>query len=685
MKKLVIIALLFGVKQINAQVCFSQATNFAVVNGAASVINADFNADGFADLAVANNGSGNISVLIGNGAGSFGAATNFNVGSGPYSLYSADFNGDGKADLAAANHGSDNVSVMIGNGSGGFGAAVNFSVGTGPVSVTGADFNGDGFKDLATANFTSNNVSVLLGDGAGNFGAATSFTVGTSSNNPTPHSITTGDFDGDGKADLATANYGSSSISVLRGTGTGSFSALNNYLTGGSAPFTIMAGDLDGDGKLDLATTNTASNTVTILLGKTGVLTVDSFKVLSPPVSVGVSASPSGITIGDFNADGKLDLAVADDGLDNVNILLGSGTGTFVSAGIFALTLGSGPNSIINADFNGDGKLDLATANFGTSNVSVFLSAPLPTITVVASAIVVCPGKSDTLTASGAVTYVWVPTYTTNSVVVNGVGFIPASTKTYTVTATDTNGCTNKATKTITVNALPTITVTPTSNPVCVGNNCTINASGATTYTSTGGVTIGTSFTPTVTSTYTVSGTDANGCVNKSVKTLTLSPLPMVMATPVRDTICAGDSTWVIATGATTYTWSSTATGNNDTVLVKPTFTSIYLVTGTDANGCKNTATAAVNVNCAVGINQLNNLSSTLHVYPNPNNGVFVVETNSAQKQLMRVFDVSGKMVLCENISDKTNINASSLNEGIYTISLTSSEGIVNKRLVIVR
>jgi len=679
MKKLVIIALLFSIKQVNAQICFSPSTEFAVGTGAASVVSADFNGDGFADLAVANNGTGDISILIGTGTGSFGAATNFGVGSGPYSLCTADFNGDGKADLAATNHGSNDVSVMLGNGSGSFGTAVNFAVGTGPVSLTSADFNGDGFKDLATANFSSNNVSIILGNGAGSFGSATSFTVGTSSTNPTPHSITSGDFNGDGKADLATANYGSDNVSVILGTGTGSFGAASNFLIQtGASPYSIICADINGDGKVDLAVANTGLSKASVLIGSgSGSFTTNSF-------SVGSGLNPSGISVGDFNGDGKKDLAVTNEGSDNLSLLLSTATGTVttVSYGAPAIfSVGSSPNALINADFNGDGKLDIATANWNTNDISVLLNAPLPAITANASANAVCAGKSDTLTGGGAVSYIW----TGAAGLINGVGFIPAATKTYTVTATDANGCTNKATKTITVNALPTLTVTPSSNPVCSGQSCTLSASGAITYTVIGADTIGVAFTPTITATYTVSGTDANGCVNKSVKTLTVSPLPTVMATPIRDTICAGDSTIIVAMGANTYTWSTTATGNNDSVLVKPTFSTIYMVSGTDANGCKNSATANVIVNCAVSVHQLNNLSSIINVYPNPNNGVFVIETNSAQKQLMRVFDVSGKMVLCENISDKTNIDASSLKEGIYSICLTGNEGVINKRLVIVK
>ncbi|WP_414756249.1 FG-GAP-like repeat-containing protein, partial [Anabaena sp. CCY 9910] len=151
--------------------------------------------------------------LLGQGNGSFGAATNFNVGSSPFSVTVGDFNDDGLQDLAVANEGGNNVSVLLGQGNGSFGAATNFNVGVDPISVTVGDFNGDGLQDLAVANFSSNNISVLLGQGNGSFGAATNFTVGTN-----PGSVTVGDFDGNGVQDLAVANVNSDNVSVLLNT-----------------------------------------------------------------------------------------------------------------------------------------------------------------------------------------------------------------------------------------------------------------------------------------------------------------------------------------------------------------------------------------------------------------------------------------------------------------------------------
>jgi len=170
----------------------------------------DFNGDGIQDLAVANGGSNNASVLLGNADGTFSAAMYFDAGVAPSSVVVGDFNDDLIQDLAVANAGSNNVSVLLGNGDGTFQPAVNFDVGDGPSSVVVEDFNRDGRLDLAVANAGSNNVSVLLGNGDGTFQPAVNFDVGD-----VPMSVALGDFNLDGLPDLVVAISGSNGVSVL--------------------------------------------------------------------------------------------------------------------------------------------------------------------------------------------------------------------------------------------------------------------------------------------------------------------------------------------------------------------------------------------------------------------------------------------------------------------------------------
>jgi hypothetical protein len=175
------------------------AATFAVGFGPFAVTTADLNGDGDADLITANFGSDTVSVLLGNGDGTFGAQTTFAVGINPRSVTTADVNGDGRADLIVANSGDDTVSVLLGIGDGTFGMQATFAAGSAPVSVTAADVNHDGRADLITANRNSDTVSVLLGTGTGTFGAQTT----CSRRSPGP--VTTADITGDA-ADLITAN-----------------------------------------------------------------------------------------------------------------------------------------------------------------------------------------------------------------------------------------------------------------------------------------------------------------------------------------------------------------------------------------------------------------------------------------------------------------------------------------------
>ncbi|MFN6447417.1 MAG: FG-GAP-like repeat-containing protein [Nostoc sp. DedSLP05] len=340
---------------------FTTGSSFGVGSSPGFVTVGDFNKDGNLDLVVANANSDNVSVLLGNGSGSFGATSNFAVGDHPTSVTVGDFNKDGNLDLAVTNYFSNNVSVLLGNGSGGFGAASNFNVGTAPLSVTVGDFNKDGNLDLAVANSGSNDVSVVLGNGSGSFGAASNFAVAM-----TPYSVTVGDFNKDGNLDLAVASIDSGNISVLLGNGSGGFSAANNFGVGG-ASLSITVGDFNKDGNSDLAVALVDFTKVSVVLGNGsgGFGTASHFDVADSPTSV---------TVGDFDKDGNSDLAVVD--FNKASVLLGNGSGGFGTASTF--DVGSNPYSVIVGDFNKDGNSDLAVANSGSNNVSVLLNISAP-------------------------------------------------------------------------------------------------------------------------------------------------------------------------------------------------------------------------------------------------------------------------------------------------------------------
>jgi hypothetical protein len=248
---------------------FAAPTSFPVSVEPEAVTSADFNGDGNPDLASANAWpSNNLSVLLGDGTGSFGTAASFPAGNYPLSLTSADFNGDGNKDLASGNWGGDNLSVLLGTGTGSFGTATNFSVGSDPLSLISADFNGDNKQDLVSSNSVSDNLSVLLGTGTGGFGTATNFPVGDQ-----PTGVISADFNGDGIQDLATANRDSRNISVLTGAGTGSFNAATNFPTAdfplGAGPESVTSADFNKDGKQDVAAAIFGFDSLSVLLSDT--------------------------------------------------------------------------------------------------------------------------------------------------------------------------------------------------------------------------------------------------------------------------------------------------------------------------------------------------------------------------------------------------------------------------------
>ena len=327
-----------------------------------AIVTADFNGDGKLDLAVANNTDNTISVFLSNGHGTFGSAITTAVGSGPAALAAGDFNGDSKVDLAVAdNTDSSLVSILLGNGNGTFIAGTPVSMETAePVWVGSADFNADGKLDLLVASETDNTLSVFLGNGDGTFqGISVLPYAGLG-----PVSVAIGDFNGDDKLDLAQVNHLDGTIAILTGNGDGTFNLLKNTLATGKGPQGIAAADFNNDGKLDLAVTNQTDGNVSVFLGNGD----GTFKA---GVTYAVGATPNGIAVGNLTGNGQLDLETANQGGNSISLLLGSSNGTFGSHTDYAA--GSSPSALALADFNGDGALDAAVTDSATNMVSLML------------------------------------------------------------------------------------------------------------------------------------------------------------------------------------------------------------------------------------------------------------------------------------------------------------------------
>ncbi|MCR9172362.1 MAG: PKD domain-containing protein [bacterium] len=264
--------------------------------------------------------------------------------------------------------------------------------------------------------------------------------------------------------------------------------------------------------------------------------------------------------------------------------LSGSGASTYnwsngvIDGVAFTPAIGAIDYTVTGTDANGCSSTDIV-------NVTV---NPLPNVNAGPDQ-TVCDGAQVTLSGSGAQTYVW------DNGITDGVAFTPAvGTTTYTVTGTDANGCVNTDQVDVTVNPLPTVEAGP-NQTVCEGVQVTLSGSGAQTYAWDNGITNGVAFTPAVgTTTYTVTGTDGNGCVNNDQVDVTVNPLPIVDAGP-NQTVCDGEQVTLNGSGASSYAWDN---GITDGAAFTPSLgTTTYTVTGTDANGCVNTDQVDVNVN----------------------------------------------------------------------------------------
>jgi hypothetical protein len=332
---------------------------------ATAIVAGDFNGDRHLDLAVADSGSNEVSILLGNGDGTLQPAVTYTVGFFPNAIVAGDFTGDGRLDLAVAN-GDDTVSVLLGNGDGTFRPQVTYAVLTSPDALVAGDFTGGGQLDLAVAG--SDGIEMLLGHGDGTFEplSGQNNVVGSG-----PDAIAAGDFNGDGHLDLAVADQYSNEVSILLGNGDGTFQSQVTYAVGVD-PDALVAGDFNGDGHLDLAVASANYNPVTgTFVGEVSVLLGNGDGTFQPQVTYAVGSAPDAIVAGDFTGDGHLDLAVTNGNDNTVSLLLGNGDGTFQPQVTYAV--GSSPGAIVAGDFTGNGHLDLAVADFLYSQVSILL------------------------------------------------------------------------------------------------------------------------------------------------------------------------------------------------------------------------------------------------------------------------------------------------------------------------
>lgn len=355
-----------------------------------TVLAGDFDGDGRADIAVTNMTGNDISVFLNSGAGTFAPEVRHAVGTTPTKIIRGDVNEDGHTDLVVANWGRGDVSVLFGDGAGGFAPASTFSVQfTGdetPYSVALGDVNNDGHLDIVTANwnFVNESISLLLGTGNGGFNLqAPTLSPGTQG----PYhleDITLVDVNGDGNADIVTANYAANNLSLLMGDGAGHFAAVTNIATD-LAPVQVAAGDVNGDGRVDLVTLNTTAHDVSVLLGNGagGFFAAQNYPIYPIFTVNEYNAWAWGLALGDVNGDGYPDIVTADSNSETVSVLTNDSSGGFAALAWF--DTGSQPLSVAVADFDGDGQADVVSANRRNNDVSVLFNRSAPSDVIFAN------------------------------------------------------------------------------------------------------------------------------------------------------------------------------------------------------------------------------------------------------------------------------------------------------------
>ena len=566
---------------------------------------ADIDGDGKLDMIAANQSSSTISLYRNTSTSgsvtstSFGTKVDFTTGSNPRNIAIGDLDGDGKLDIAVTNVSSSSISVFRNTSTSGsittgsLAAKVDFTVGTTPVGIAFGDLDGDGKLDIATGNVSTSNISVLYNTSSSgsittsSFASHVTFATGSS-----PYCISIADLDGDGKAEIASANYGANTISVLLNTttrgniSTSSFAAGVAY-TAGSNPSGITTGDIDGDGKQDIIVSNVGASSVSLLrnTSTTGSLG------FATKVDFTVGSSPYYVSVGDLDGDNKIDIVSPNYGSSTVSLLRNTATsGTITSSSLATkvdYTVTSGAMGTAIGDIDGDGRMDLAVPNGGSVTVSIFKYNGSAAISTQPQNALICIGGAASFsvvaTGSGPLTYQWYKngssisgatsaTFSISSCVIGDTGSYYVQVRDSLLSLASSN------TVTLSSNSLTTISTQPANATTCAGTSASFTVAA----TGTGTLVYqwkknGTNISGATASTYTISSpavsdtgsfsviVSGTSCpVTSNNATLTVNAVTTITTQPLGVSRCLGVSaTFTVAglgTGTLTYQWRKAGT-----------------------------------------------------------------------------------------------------------------------------
>lgn len=687
-----------------------------------------FNSDNNYDLAIASNNSDSIAVLLGNGDFTFAAPVKYGVGDGPKNIEAYDMNGDTRLDLLVPNDLSNTVSILLGNANGTFQSPQNVSVGNGPRDVVAADFNHDGKKDFACVNNNSANVTVHLANTPMNFAAGVAYTIGGASSeymalayitpdtlpdlvlNGWPNSIVmlqgnlngtfqsyasypaeygvqevvSADFNNDGAGDIACANLGTNSVSVI----------LNNssFLTA-AGPTTICQGDsvmLTAANGFSYVW-NTGETTASIYADAAGVYSCSvtnqagTCTLVPPSLTVSVSGSVPNVQF-NINSNDHVCISSA-----NVNLAMlggspqgGSYSGSFVSNGVFDAAAAGAGGHVVSYAYTDPGGCGTGTASdtvFVDTEVLASITLPSDTFCAASTAVNLVPYG---LPAGGE----WTVDNAHDTIFDPQLFGVGSGTNVRYVTF---NGaCKDTATEVLFVISTVVASLNPADDSVCINRGAVLLNSGS----PSGGLFEGAGISNNVLEP-SLAGLGAHnisyvynifGCADTAYGTITVVQKPTAQLSLSFDTIC-NNSSPIALTGGLPAGGLYGGQGVQSGVLDPSSLSGGIHYLGyavTDANGCSDTAIKSFYVVVCTGINDLS--SNKIQLYPNPNNGRFLIRWDIVEDMDdLKVMDLTGRVVYQQAVrgSQSAELSLQAQPKGIYTLQLGGPSGSSRTKFVI--